>query len=127
MDSQGFEVTLEKNFISLKTWGTPNEDNVAEPADTALALAKEKHVDLLLDDIRGVNTDRINIHVQAKGTPALWRLKFFKQVAIVVNNDEMGTMLHDSLAILHLNKRIRSFYDKEEAIKWLQEQGKDQK
>lgn len=122
MNDQGFKVTVEDNFINLKTWGTPTVDNVTKPADAALALAKEKKIDLLLDDIRDVVTDRINLHVQAKGTPALWRLKYFRHVAIVLNDDEMGNMLHGSLILLHLNKRIRGFYNPEEAVAWLKSQ-----
>lgn len=121
-EDQGYDVGVEDDFIHLRTWGVPDEKNVADPVNAAIELAEKHHVTKLLDDIRGVNADAISLMVQAKGVGVLWKLRRFKRVAIVVSSQEMTWLLTSSLQELGLSLggwNIKHFRDVDSAREWL--------
>ncbi|HSE29275.1 MAG TPA: STAS/SEC14 domain-containing protein [Candidatus Saccharimonadales bacterium] len=116
-----FSAKIEGDFIHLKTWGELKTEDLHDPVDTAIELAKEKQITKLLDDIRDVDSANISIPVQAKGLGMLWKLQHFKKVAIIFRGDEMGWMLTSSLEAMHIefSSKIKGFRDEQSAIKWL--------
>ncbi len=125
MDTQktGFKATADKDYIHLEVWGELESATLDHPAKAALTLAKEKHLDRLLDDIRRVDPGPVPVRIQAKGMAILWSLRSFKKVAIVFQGEEMGWLFLSSLQAIHLNvsSKFRGFDDKEKAIAWLRQ------
>jgi hypothetical protein len=120
-EPQQFSLEAKDDYIHLKTWGGLDAENIDAPANAALALAEEKHIDKLLDDIRGVDSSGASIPIQAKGMGVLWKLRAFKKVAIVLNESRLRTLLFSTLDTLHLDRDIKfkGFEDEAEAIAWL--------
>jgi hypothetical protein len=122
-NSQGYTIHRTDGYIHLETWGVPTEENVADPVNAALKLAKEQDVHKLLDDIRRVDDNDISLYVQAKGLKVLWALQKFDKVAIVLTGEEMNWMFESSLHALQLVgiARIKGFADIDSADAWLRE------
>lgn len=116
-----YSVEDKGDYISLKTWGRLQVDHLHEPAEAALALAKEKGITKLLDDIRGVDTTDLGIPVQTKGMSILWKLRSFDKVAILFESQELGGVFFTALETMHVPLKFRGFYNEEAAIAWLQE------
>ncbi|HEX7963101.1 MAG TPA: STAS/SEC14 domain-containing protein [Candidatus Saccharimonadales bacterium] len=123
MDSGGqqFSVKAEDGYIHLKTWGPLDENRLDEPADAALALAKEKHIDKLVDDIREIDSSALSIPMQAKAMGILWKLRSFQKVAIVMGQSRVRTLFFSTVDTLHLDResKFKGFDSLEEAIAWL--------
>lgn len=122
MKTEKFSVEAVGDYIHLKTWGELKSDDINQPVEAAIALAKEKKIYKLLDDIREVDSSNISIPVQAKGLGALWKLQYFKKVAIILRGDELGWMLTSSLEAMHIefSSKIKGFKDDETAaVAWL--------
>jgi len=126
MDSGGqqFSVKAADGYIHLKTWGALDEAQLDAPANAALALAKEKNIDKLLDDIREVDTSAVSIPMQAKSMGILWKLRAFKKVAIVMGESRVRTLFFSTLDALHLDREIKfkGFDSLDEAVAWLHNQ-----
>jgi len=121
MNKEKFSVEVVDDYIHLKTWGELTADDLNRPVETAIALADQKNITKLLDDIRKVDTSNISIPVQAKGIGMLWKLQHFKKAAIVLRGDEIGWMLTSSLDAMHIqfSAKIKGFKDEASAIAWL--------
>lgn len=122
MDSnKKFSIKEANGYVHLKTWGELKTEDLNEPVDSAIALAQEKKITKLLDDIREVDSSRVSIPVQAKGLSMLWKLQHFKKVAIILNSEELSWMLTSSLDAMHIefSSRIKAFKDEPSAIAWL--------
>ena len=121
---QQFSVEATDDYIHLKTWGALDESQLDAPANAALALAKEKHFDKLLDDIREVDTSNVSIPIQAKSMGILWKLRAFKKVAIVMGESRVRTLFFSTLDALHLDRetKFKGFDNIDEAIAWLHSQ-----
>lgn len=121
---QQFSVEAADGYIHLKTWGALDEAQLDAPANAALALAKEKQIDKLLDDIREVDTSGVSIPIQAKSMGILWKLRNFKKVAIVLSGSRVRTLFFSTLDVLHLDRetKFKGFDSPEEAITWLRQE-----
>ena len=121
---QQFSVEAKDGIIHLKTWGPLDESRLGEPANAALALAQEKQIDKLLDDIREVDTSSVSIPMQAQSMGILWKLRTFKKVAVVMNQSRIRTMFFTALDLLHIDKetKFKGFDTPDEAITWLRGQ-----
>lgn len=119
-----FKVTAKNGYVLLETWGELKEEDLDAPANAALALAEEKHIDKLLDDIRNVDSSHISMTVQAKGVGILWKLRKFKKVAIIFKGEEIGWLFLSTLSAMHLNLngKFKGFDNEPEAIQWLKEE-----
>lgn len=116
-----FSVSDHGGYIHLETWGALELAKLDAPADAAIALAKKRGVTKLLDDIRKVDSSNVNLHVQAKGMSILWKLRFFKKVAIIFKGKEIGFLFFSSLEAVHLNSTFKGFTNETDAIAWLEE------
>ncbi|HSW98877.1 MAG TPA: STAS/SEC14 domain-containing protein [Candidatus Saccharimonadales bacterium] len=125
MDGQEkqFSVDLVGNYIHLKTWGKLEIETLDAPANAALSLSQEHHIDKLLDDIREVDSSNASIHIQTKAMGILWKLRTFRKVAIVLQGSRLQTLFFATLEALHLNldSKFKGFENEAEAIAWLQE------
>ncbi len=123
MSTQKYSVEVIDDFIKLKTWGKLDIHELDAPANAALEMMKEKNLDKLLDDIREADASLVNIPMQTKSMGILWKLRAFRKVAIVMNDDLMHHLFAAALEALHLNDakdvRFKSFDDEQEAIAWL--------
>ena len=122
-EDRGFKAEVKGKFIHLKTWGELRMEDLDAPANAALALAEQEHVDRLLDDIRNVDSRNISVPVQAKGMAILWKLHTFKKVAIVFKGQEMGWLFLSTLQAMHLNlsSTFKGFDNEADAVQWLEE------
>ncbi len=118
-----FKVSVQGDYILLETWGELEIEDLPAPADAALALSEETHIDKLLDDIRGVDQAPVSVPVQAKGVSVLWKLRKFRKVAIVFSGKEIGWLFLSTLQAMHLNldSKFKGFDNEAEAINWLKE------
>ena len=118
---QHFSLEKRDNYIHLRTWGQLDESQLDAPAQAAIKLAKEEKVDLLLDDIRDVDTTGVSIPIQAKGMGVLWELRKFKKVAIVLGNSPLKNIFFSTVEALHLTHgtQFKGFESEVEAIEWL--------
>lgn len=123
IEPQQFTVEVVGNYVHLKTWGKQDVNKLDEPANAALALAKEQHIDLLLDDIRGIDSTDVSILMQSKAMGILWKLRTFKKVAIVLQTGRLSTMFFSTLDAIHVGRdtKFKGFDTEPEAIAWLQE------
>lgn len=121
-DQATFSLTTKKDYIYLKTRGGLDEDNVTAPTDAAIALAKEKNIRKLLDNIQEVDFSTASLSVQAKGMGVLWRLRYFKKVAIVLKGEEAAFLFFSSIQELQLGlgHRFQGFDNEADAVRWLQ-------
>jgi hypothetical protein len=121
---QHFSVKAEDGYIHLKTWGALDEERLDEPANAALALAKEKNIYKLVDDIREVDTSGVSIPMQAKSMGILWKLRAFEKVAIVTSQSRILTMFFSTLDAIHLERdtKFKGFETPEAAIAWVRGQ-----
>lgn len=121
---QQFSTEVKDDYVHLKTWGAPDMDHLDAPVNAALALAKEKDIHKLLDDIRGVDTKAVSIPMQAKAMGIIWRLRAFKKVAMVMDTGRVSTLFFSTLNALKLEHgmQFKSFQDEAEAIDWLRSQ-----
>ncbi len=115
-----FKVENRGTYIYLKTWGDMQLDGLEKPAEAAIALAKEGHVDRLLDNIQEVESS-VSFPVQLKGVRILWKLRVFKKVAVVLKRNELGGIFFSSLSALKMSDggAFKGFSDEAEAIAWL--------
>jgi len=114
-----FEIKNCGDYIYLKTWGALESDGLEKPVETALAMSQETGIDRLLDNIQGVDST-VSLSVQLKGVKVLWKLRAFKKVAVVVKENELGSIFFSSISALHLSKTVfHGFTTEEEAIAWL--------
>lgn len=118
-----YKVSVQGDYVLLETWGELEMDDLAAPADAALALSAEKNIDKLLDDIRGVDQTPVSVPIQAKGVSVLWKLRKFRKVAIVFSGKEIGWLFLSTLQAMHLNvdAKFKGFDNEAEAIVWLKE------
>ena len=123
-ENQQFSVDVAGDYIHLKTWGALDTNNLDAPANAALALATERDVHKLLDDIRDIDTSAVSIPMQAKAMGILWKLRKFDKVAIVLQGSRVRTLFFETIENLHLNldTKFKGFDDESEAIAWLQGQ-----
>lgn len=125
MDGQDkqFSVAVVGDYIHLKTWGKLEIESLDAPANAALTLSQEQHIDKLLDDIREVDGSNASIHIQTKSMGILWKLRTFRKVAIVLENSRLQTLFFATLEALHLNldAKFKGFNNEAEAIAWLRE------
>jgi hypothetical protein len=121
---QQFSTEVKDDYILLKTWGAPDMNNLDAPVNAALALAKEKNISKLLDDIRGVDTSAVSIPMQAKAMGIIWKLRSFKKVAMVMDTGRVTTLFFSTLNALNLEHgfQFKSFHDEAEAVEWLESQ-----
>lgn len=121
MQAQQFSVAVADGYIHLKTWGGLDEHNLDAPANAALALAAEKQVDKLLDDIRGVDSTGVSIAIQSKAMGILWKLRSFKKVAIILEGSRLSKLFFSTLSAFHFNadSKFKGFNNEAEAIAWL--------
>lgn len=120
-NDKNYSVELRDNYVHLMTWGTLELESLDQPVNAAINLAKEKKVDLILDDIREIDSDHVSVHIQAKAAGILWKLKTFRKVAIIFKTQEIGWLFFSTLEALHLNNTFKGFDNEAEAIAWLQE------
>lgn len=114
-----FEVKNRSEYIYLRTWGNLESDGLETPAEAALAISRETGINKLLDNIQEVNPT-VKLSVQLKGVKVLWKLRAFKKIAVVVKENELGTMFFSSISVLHLSDAVfRGFTTEEDAIAWL--------
>jgi hypothetical protein len=118
-----FKVSVQNDYVLLETWGELELEDLDAPANGALALAEEHHMDKLLDDIRGVSQTPVSMAIQAKGVGVLWKLRKFRKVAIVFSGKEIGYLFLSTLEAMHLNVngKFKGFDNEAEAINWLKE------
>lgn len=116
-----YSVEVRDNYIHLQTWGSLELETLDQPVNAAITLAKEKNIDLILDDIRNIESEHVSVHVQAKAAGILWKLKSFRKVAIIFKTQEIGWLFFSTLEALHLNSTFKGFDNEAEAIAWLQE------
>lgn len=118
-----YSVEDKGDYIHLKTWGKLELQDLDAPVNAALALAKEKGISNLVDDIRDIDTTNLSIPIQAKSVGILWKLRAFKKVAIIFKGDEIGWLLTSSLDAMHLqlSSHIKGFDNVDTAVKWLRE------
>lgn len=123
MAEDKYKASVQGDYILLETWGGLAIDDLDAPADAALALAEEKKIDKLLDDIRRVDQTPISVPIQAKGFAVLWKLRKFRKVAIVFSGKEIGWLFLSTLNAMHLNlnSKFKGFDNEAEAINWLNE------
>lgn len=123
MDStpQQFSLEVIDDYVSMKTWGAIDIDQVDAPANAALKLAEEKNVKKLLDDISEVDGTGASIAAQTKGIGVLWKLRTFDKVAIIFSESRLRTLFFSTLDTLHLGRDIKfkGFENKADAIAWL--------
>lgn len=122
-DERQFSAEVVGDYIHLKTWGKLAEHNLEAPAVAALALAKERGVNKLLDDIRDIDTTAVSIAIQARGVGVLWKLRTFDKVAIVLRGNRIRSLFFATINTLHLDSdaKFRGFDDEQQAIAWLAE------
>ncbi|HEX6461823.1 MAG TPA: STAS/SEC14 domain-containing protein [Candidatus Saccharimonadales bacterium] len=127
VDEQHFSVKATDGYIHLRTWGALDAKNLDAPANAALALAKEKNINKLLDDIRDVDTSAVSIPIQAKAMGILWKLRTFDKIAIVLKGSRVRSLFFSTLEILHLNidAKFKGFDNESEAIAWLKNDGNE--
>jgi hypothetical protein len=119
-----FNVSVRDDYVHLVTKGPLDVNNLDAPANAALALAKEKKLDKLLDDIRYVDSSGVNISIQSKGFGVLWKLREFKKVAIIFKEKELGHLFFSTLEAIHINSKFGGFDNEAEAIAWLKDDSK---
>ncbi|MDZ7744451.1 MAG: STAS/SEC14 domain-containing protein [Candidatus Saccharibacteria bacterium] len=117
----GYSVEHKGDYIHLKTWGRLHLEDLSEPAETALKLAKKEKAKMLIDDIREVHSPFVDLQVQAKGVSVLWKLKEFHKVAIVFNEGELEKLFFSSLEALRLGGNFKGFDNVDDAVAWLKE------
>jgi hypothetical protein len=124
VEEPNFTVRAVDDYVRLDTWGRLRVEDVEAPAEAALALAREKGLDKLLDNIQNVDFSTASVYVQAKGMGVLWKLKSFRKVAIVFEGSEPGYLFFSSIQVLHLDlgKKFQGFDNEKDAIKWLRQQ-----
>lgn len=122
-DEKKYTLKAKDDYIHLATRGKLDIDDLDAPVNAALELAKEKGIDLLLDDIRDIDSTSVSIHLQTKAMGLLWRLRTFKKVAIVLEGSRIQTLFESTLNVLHLHldSRFKGFDNTKDAIAWLHE------
>jgi hypothetical protein len=123
-EDQRFKVSVKDDYIHLETWGALVEDDLDAPANAALALAEEKKIDKLLDNISNIDSTHVSVTLQAKGVGVLWKLRKFKKIAIVFKGQEIGWLFLSTLQAMHLdvNAKFKGFDNETDAIIWLKEE-----
>jgi len=119
-----FSVEARDNYVYLVTRGPLDVENLDAPANAAIALAKKKKLDKLLDDIRYVDSSGASIAVQTKGFGVLWKLRDFKKVAIVFEGKRMEKLFFSTLGAMHLTSKFNGFGNEADAIAWLKDDTK---
>jgi SpoIIAA-like len=118
-DKNQFSIAVEDGYLRLKTWGELDTEGLDAPVNAALDLSREKGITKLLDDVREVDAANVSISVQTKGVGIMWRLRQFDKVAILFGSQRLSGIFFQLLDTVHLNVKIRGFYDEAEAIAWL--------
>lgn len=119
---QSFDVAVDDGIIHLVTRGRPTTDDVYEPVNAAIELADKKRVDVLLDDIRGVDSSWVDLPVQTKAMGVIWKLRRFKRVAIVLKKEsDLRQLLMGALSALKIASKIKAFDNEDAARAWLQQ------
>jgi hypothetical protein len=118
---QHFSLEKRDDYIHLRTWGSLDESHLDVPAEAALKLAEDEQIELLLDDIRDVDTSGVSIPIQAKGMGVLWKLRKFKKVAIVLGDNPLKHIFFSTVEALHVTQgtQFKGFENEVEAIEWL--------
>lgn len=122
-EEQKFTVEARKDYIHLETRGKLDYEHLDAPVNSALALAKEKGIDKLLDDIRKIDSSGVSISMQSKAMGIMWKLRSFKKVAIVLEGSRLQTMFFSTARALHLplESHFKGFDNIDDAIAWLHE------
>ena len=120
-----FSVEVRDDYVHLVTRGKLDLQDLDAPANAAIALAQDKKLDKLLDDIRYVDAAGANIAVQSKGFGVLWKLRTFKKVAIVFKQERLGRLFFSTIQSIHITSKFRGFDNEADAIAWLKDD-KDQ-
>lgn len=118
---QRFSVTKEDGYVHLRTWGKLDVDDLDAPVEAAIELAKKHHVDMILDDIREIDSSNVSMYIQTKAAGIMWKLREFKKVAIIFKNKEVGFLFFAMLQNLHLTANFKGFDDESEALAWIRE------
>lgn len=119
---QSFDVAVDDGIVHLVTRGRPTTDDVYEPVNAAIELADKKRVDVLLDDIRGVDSSWVDLPVQTKAMGVIWKLRRFKRVAIVLKKEsDLRQLLMGALSALKIASKIKAFDNEDAARAWLQQ------
>lgn len=116
-----FTVENRGSYIHLVTRGKLDLENLDEPANAALALAKKENVSKLLDDIRYIDSSNVSIQIQAKAMGILWKLRSFNKVAIVYDSPRIGELFFSTLQAIHLAAPFKGFENEAEAVSWLEQ------
>lgn len=122
VQEQQFSVEVINDYVRLKTWGGLDINNLDAPVNAALALAVEKHIEKLLDDIRDIDSSGVSMSIQTKSMGILWKLRTFKKVAIIIKGSRVKSLFFAALDVLNLDRvsKFKGFEDETEAIEWLE-------
>jgi hypothetical protein len=118
-----FSMEITDDYIRSTVCGSLDLATIEQPFDAMMALAEEKHITKVLDDVRELDSSNLGIKVQSKAMGLLWKMRVFDKVAFLSKPNRLQNMLQSTMETMRLNitTKFKGFTDEAEAIAWLQE------
>jgi hypothetical protein len=118
-----YEITIEDGYLRTNVWGAADADIFEASTNELLTLRDAHRVPLnrLLCDIRRLKPNNIDIVAQTRGIGALWKIRSFDKVAVVIGDTHVSDMLHQALKVTHFTDKFQTFDDEAEAVAWLKQ------
>lgn len=120
--SSSFEVETRPNYVYLKFNGKIETGDLSASTKAAVDQAKAADAYKMLEDIRKLDRSSVTMQLQTEAIGQLWKLRVFKKIAYLCNEDETGRLVHVTLETVKFMTKCRAFYDESEAIAWLEEE-----
>jgi len=117
-----FEVETRPTYIYLKFKGKIELGDLSASSKAVVDHAKAAGIYKQLNDIRKLDRSSVTIKLQTEAIGQLWKLRIFKKIAYLCNDDETGRLVHTTLETIRFITKCRAFYDQKEAIAWLDEE-----
>ena len=115
-------VEARPNYVLLKFKGKIEAGDLNESTQAVVDHAKAADTYKMLEDIRKLDRTSVTMQLQAEAIGQLWKLRIFKKIAYLCNEDETGRLVHVTLETIPFMTKCRAFYNESEAIAWLDEE-----